>query len=1248
MTKIVHLADIHIVNNPHEHFKYREQFKKLYDELDKIKPTKIVLVGDTLDNFIEISLEAELLTSEFLNKLSTYCEVIVVLGNHEIRKKDLSRKSSIGSIIKMINNKNITFFEKSGFYDDSTEDIVWVNYSHLEKTIIPWKDIKHNKTNKTYIGLYHDPIYGCKLPSGLSMNKKKLPKFEDFSNNDLNLFGDIHLRQFFDDKCAFCGSFMQLNFGEKVENHGFLLWEIDNGEISVKEYNLENEYNFINLCVGSGVNYDNLNILTKHAKKHSKFKVHWKELSSQINLENEVKIRNYIGSKYNIDPNKIKIDKEFLYTSIIESQMLSESVDITDKTIQHEIFNEYLENKGYSEEQIKQILEIDDIVDERLELKPILNNINYSLDELWIDNFKSYGLKNNLPWKDSNGVIQITGENQQGKTTIIDAITYLFFGTTMATNILGGGKKEKFGDQRYINNKNKHDYCKVDGKITIDGETLTLKRRTDRQWTKNNTVKACPTIFTILNDQGLPLNEETRAKTQRKLDSILGTFDDFVRMILTNADNLNALLSLNRSIFIDSLIKDAGYDVFDKKLKEFKSYKKEEEESEETININIIDVESDIKESEEEISDYEDLNTTNLDKIEIIDIKLKTSFNERDEEIKKLHKIDAEIVELDIDELNQRLEQYKEAIITNQNKQTKNSEYMKNLKQEFDEDKLKSLYKEVQNIDKSVMDIQLSIKDTDNKISKENQVIDKVDDKIDNMKDKEIDRKRSLIDDINDKINNLDSLYQKAVDDKVKDVEKEVNSINSEIKLTKSELKHIRETGIGKKKEISKLEKEIEDLEDSKVCPTCNREWDDEDKQKHIRNWVDKYRDNIKILDQEIQGLFDKVKPEQSKLMTLKSLMLEKEEKVFDLKNDIISGFSDLEILKEDHLKKKEELVDNITSIEVIINEIKDGDYKNVKILEENILKGLTVKENSLKQIRIFQLENKEKVQLIKDKKSEIETVEMDINLLEKEQEQVKKWQVLFNDNEKLKLEIDKYRLTIEKFNEKFKRYNEHLNYIEDNKKIELLISDIEFSISDNEDRKKLLTDKISNNSIEINIYKKEIEKNLKKIEIFKEQERRKSLWKEYETLVHRDGLPSYLLKKSIHLINHKLSEMLGGVDFDVYFNEDLNLRMFMKSSPDVEQNAIESSGKERVFIAVALKSALRHINNRSKINMLLLDEIMGKLLNKSVDEFRNLLLNLKNDIDKIVIIEHIHPIQPDYIIDVIKNEDGISSFNLS
>ena len=115
---------------------------------------------------------------------------------------------------------------------------------------------------------------------------------------------------------------------------------------------------------------------------------------------------------------------------------------------------EYLKANKYDDDFIDSILEIDNIIDERLELTSKKSNIEWSIEKLWVKNFKSYE-SFELDWSNVSGIIQLNGENQQGKTTILDAITYITHGTTLATNKLGGAQREKHGDNRYINNKKK-------------------------------------------------------------------------------------------------------------------------------------------------------------------------------------------------------------------------------------------------------------------------------------------------------------------------------------------------------------------------------------------------------------------------------------------------------------------------------------------------------------------------------------------------------------------------------------------------------------------------------------------------------------------------------------------------------------------------------------------------------------------------------------------------------------------------
>ena len=85
----------------------------------------------------------------------------------------------------------------------------------------------------------------------------------------------------------------------------------------------------------------------------------------------------------------------------------------------------------------------------------------------------------------------------------------------------------------------------------------------------------------------------------------------------------------------------------------------------------------------------------------------------------------------------------------------------------------------------------------------------------------------------------------------------------------------------------------------------------------------------------------------------------------------------------------------------------------------------------------------------------------------------------------------------------------------------------------------------------------------------------------------------------------------------------------------------------ERTFAAVSLKIALRSVNSKSKCSMLMLDEIMSKLVDSSVEKFIDLLDSIKNQVDKLIIIEHDKTINYDYLITVEKDEYGISSLKM-
>jgi DNA repair exonuclease SbcCD nuclease subunit len=78
--------------------------------------------------------------------------------------------------------------------------------------------------------LYHGVVDGCVLDNGIVMTSDKL-NGKYFSMFDYTLLGDIHKRQYLSNnkRIAYAGSLIQQNFGESLDKHGLIRWDLNNG-----------------------------------------------------------------------------------------------------------------------------------------------------------------------------------------------------------------------------------------------------------------------------------------------------------------------------------------------------------------------------------------------------------------------------------------------------------------------------------------------------------------------------------------------------------------------------------------------------------------------------------------------------------------------------------------------------------------------------------------------------------------------------------------------------------------------------------------------------------------------------------------------------------------------------------------------------------------------------------------------------------------------------------------------------------
>ena len=92
--------------------------------------------------------------------------------------------------------------------------------------------------------------------------------------------------------------------------------------------------------------------------------------------------------------------------------------EITDQSVQHEVFRAYLEKIGVEEEEIDKIIELDDEIASRINVEEF-TNIKWDIVKLSGVNFMSYEHLDISDWNENDGLYQITGLNTAGKTTLV-------------------------------------------------------------------------------------------------------------------------------------------------------------------------------------------------------------------------------------------------------------------------------------------------------------------------------------------------------------------------------------------------------------------------------------------------------------------------------------------------------------------------------------------------------------------------------------------------------------------------------------------------------------------------------------------------------------------------------------------------------------------------------------------------------------------------------------------------------------
>jgi DNA repair exonuclease SbcCD ATPase subunit len=407
------------------------------------------------------------------------------------------------------------------------------------------------------------------------------------------------------------------------------------------------------------------------------------------------------------------------------------------------------------------------------------------------------------------------------------------------------------------------------------------------------------------------------------------------------------------------------------------------------------------------------------------------------------------------------------------------------------------------------------------------------------------------------------------------------------------------------------------------------------------------YRDNLlkskhTDIDKEISLLSpDKVTTD---IITLKSQRQGVEKQLSEIKVVEPSSFyheDEHDKVKEDYneeYKKKVDVDHKIKTIEDLKSSV-DGGIKCEHC-------GIDLMMASITQSKIAELDG------YIMQKDQISGLMQDLSVKEQGFVQLKKE---FDEYEKNKLIKEKYELSIEGFDlkikglqEKLTKYNELQDKITSNEKIETQLIKAGLRLDDLDVEKNNTTKKINSNDYQIQTFKDKIEQNLKTIVKIGEEAEREKIYKIYLEIYGKNGVSKMIMKTMMPLINSELQRLLEDSShfrLEVNINDKNEVEFLMiDNNTQVEKLMASGSGYERTIASLALRAVLSKICSLPKPNIVVFDEIFGKISNDNLDMVAEFFTKIKEYFEKIFVITH-NPLVTNWADNVvkIKKEDNVS-----
>jgi DNA repair exonuclease SbcCD ATPase subunit len=542
LKRIYHIADIHI-RNVQRHKEYRAVFEKMFDEIRKrgTEDSLIYLAGDIAHAKLEMSPELVKEISWLFTECSKHCETILIAGNHDCNMNNSDRLDVLSPIVEALNLPNFHYLRDTQVY--SVGGVDFAVFSIFDKKD-NWPKAETLFGNKK-IALFHGPVDNSQTDVGYVVSSRHFTT-DMFDGYDLALLGDIHKRQTMISpsgcKVVYAGSLVQQNFGESLNGHGFLVWDV--ASLKYEAIDIPNEYGYYTLDVDNGV----VPVVTD-MPKNPRLRVRL----SNTDTADTKKVITEIKMRYGVD------DFTIIRTDSFNKQKTGNRLnkldfeDISDINYQNTLIKDYVQRMMpfTTTADLDGLEAINRDINSRITQEEVHRNIHWKPIKFTFSNMFSYGENNKIDFAKVGGLMGLFAPNASGKSSLFDAISFCLFDKC----------SRAFKATHIMNNRKKDFECNLH--FQVNGIDFHISR-TAKTINKGKNVKVDVQFWKDEGGTLTSLNGTERRDTNAVIEQYVGKYEDFVLTALSLQGNNALFIDKSQSERKDLLAQFMGLDIFDK------------------------------------------------------------------------------------------------------------------------------------------------------------------------------------------------------------------------------------------------------------------------------------------------------------------------------------------------------------------------------------------------------------------------------------------------------------------------------------------------------------------------------------------------------------------------------------------------------------------------------------------------------------------------------------------------------------